>query len=126
MAKRQAGENRRADLGAQPVGHRGQAKAPVVTGNQFVAGELAHQNRFLPAQNARVQQLGQHALNPVRMLAYIFQEQNPAFDRREIRSTQQPAQHGQISTPEPSGGVPAAGLGLGSGQAPARALALAL
>jgi hypothetical protein len=84
-------------------------------------------------QHARQQQLRQHALDPVGVLAHVFDEQNAAIDLREVRRAQQGHQHRQIAAPQggSAGNIEVLELGLAIGQLanpghlPARALALA-
>ena len=112
MAERQAGENRRCDLTAQPIDHGGEFEAFVVPADEFVIGELTHQHSLLPTQDAGVQKLRQHALNPVWVLANVFQEQNAAFDGRELRRSQQAAEYRQVAAPQTPRCLPALKPGL--------------
>ena len=54
-------------------------------GNQLVIGELSQDDGALLGQNTGLQQLGQHALNPVRVFGHIFQKQQPTRNLRKIR-----------------------------------------
>ena len=59
-------------------------KTTVVARHQFVVAELTKHNGFLLRQNACMQQLREHALDPVRVLSHVFNEQNTAFDGRAV------------------------------------------
>ena len=47
-----------------------------------------------------MQQLREHALNAIRVLAHIFQKQNATLDARKIGRAQQRSQHGQVAAPQ--------------------------
>ena len=84
MTKRQTHQNMRLDLRLQARGNRCQIKTAVVTWHQLVVAELAKNNRFLISQYARMQQVRQDALDAVRVLAHVFNEQNAAFNRWQV------------------------------------------
>jgi hypothetical protein len=59
-------------------------------GRQLVVGELPQHHGLLLGQDARVQQLREHALDAVGVLAHVFHEQDAATHRGQIRRTHQP------------------------------------
>ena len=67
---------------------------------QFEIGERPQHNGFLLGQDARIQQLGQHAFDPVRMLGHIFQEQHTALHFGDVGRADQAAQHAQVAAPQ--------------------------
>ncbi len=71
MTKGQIGQHRHLGVRPQPVHHALHVKA-LVMGREFVLRELPQHNGFLLGQYACMQQLRQHALNAIRMLAHIF------------------------------------------------------
>ena len=95
---RQVGQNRHLDLLAQPV-HDTLKFVTAVVWRELEFGKLTQHNGLLTPQHSGVQQLGQHALNPIRVFADIFQKQDARFDVRKIRRSEQGIQHRQVAAP---------------------------
>ena len=99
MAHGQAGEDGRARLRAQPGQGLVQVEAPVLRA-KAVVGKAAQQHGLLRVQHARVQKLGEHALDAVGVLGHVFQKKNAALHFGQPGRAQQGAQSGQVAAPK--------------------------
>src|SRR5437870_1077302 len=99
MAERQPGENRNAERRPGMRNHRGNVITIVIAAERK-AIKAAYQEYMLARQHAGIMQLIEHALDAVRMLPGVFDEQNAAFDTRQIRRAHQMSQHGQVAAPQ--------------------------
>ena len=79
-----------------------------------VLGEGTQHNGPLAGQHAGLVQLQQGALDSVRMLVDIFQEEHPILDFWEMRCAQQSLRHGQIAPPQAPNHVQAIKPSLGT------------
>ncbi len=101
MSEGQAGEDGRSGLGAQPAHHGRHVEAGIGLGEP-VTVELPEQHRLLAIQHARVQQLREQALDPVRVLVDVFQIEDAAVDLGEPGGADQAADDGQVAAPQAS------------------------
>ena len=99
MPEWQAGEDGHGHQRAQLRDDAGQVIAAVVA-VELVLGELPQQDRALPREHAGMVQLVQHALDAIRVLAHVLQEQDAAVDARKVRRADQVRDHGQVAAPE--------------------------
>src|SRR5438552_15430111 len=83
VSEGQPREHRNVEGASALFDHRREIVA-IVVGARRVAIERAQQQRALTAQDPGVMQLIEHALDPVRMLSDVLDEQNAAFDAGKV------------------------------------------
>src|SRR4051794_16925710 len=99
MSERKTRVDRDAEVLASMDNDSGQVVA-IVVGRRLIAVEHAEHQRALAGQNTGEMQLMEHALDAVRMLADIFEEQDAAIDRREMMSADEVRDHREIAAPQ--------------------------
>ena len=99
MPERQPRMDRHASARAQLRDRHVDIVAGVVR-MQLVFGEGAKQHGALPREHARMQQLMQHALDPVRMLADVLEKQDAAVDLREVWRADEMRHHREVAAPQ--------------------------
>ncbi len=91
---RRAGEAGRGGQLAQHIG----ARVLRVLSSQ--PGELPEDDAAHLTKHARERKVSPHAVQPVRPLADVLEQEDGAFERREERRTQKPREHREIAAEE--------------------------
>src|SRR5215813_8673016 len=99
VSEGQAGQYRQTESAPAMLNHRVDI-VTAVSRPQLEAVELAEQKRVLPLEHALVPKLVEHALDPIGMLAYVFEEENAALDARQIGRAGEMSHQRQIAAPE--------------------------
>src|SRR5262249_17133359 len=99
VSEGQAGQDRQTEPAPAMLNHRVEIVTAVAR-PQLEAVEFAEQKRVLPLEYALVPKLVEHALDPIRMLAYVFEEENAALDARNIRRAGEMSHQRQIAAPK--------------------------
>src|SRR6185437_1920096 len=99
VSERQPGIDRYAET-CPGVRDRRRQIVSVVVRRGLEAVEAAEEDRALPREHAGEMQLVEHSLDPVRMLADVFEHQDTAGYRRKMRASDQMGDHRQVAAPE--------------------------
>ena len=109
MAVGQARDHRHLDRLAQPGDDFVQVIA-IVMRRQLVIAEAAQHDGLLLVQDAGLPQLDQHALDAVRMLGHVLQEQDAAAHLGHVRRAQQRRHHRQVAAPQDAAAIDRIGV----------------